>query len=56
MVYIGSVNGIPSVPLVTTPLCIVWNKECELGKFPGGPVVRTQCILLWPGFNPWSGN
>ena len=30
--------------LVTTLLliCIGWNKDCELGEFPGGPVVRTQ--------------
>ena len=27
------------------------------GKFPCGPVVRTQCFhYRGPGFNPWSGN
>ena len=29
-----------------------------LGEFPGSPVVRKDSVLslLWPGFNPWSGN
>lgn len=25
-------------------------------EFPGGPVVRTQLSLTWPGFSPWLGN
>ena len=30
--------------------------KSDYKEFPGDPVVRIQFSLLWPGFNPWSGN
>ena len=36
---------------------IMWNEKKQDGKFPGGPVVRTQGFhCQGPRFHPWLGN